>query len=266
MHKYRRKAAYDIFVRQFLQVGRKCLEFENHKFVPMYVRQARRLADLLREDHFESDAQDLHEMVKELEVLQKLPGVTRSQSNADAKRNHEKEKSKPLPPPLKKIEIWRPPASEPSTPDQVISPVSFYPMSPELVEKRKSILKNGPSVPRSPPKLTRQHLSNNGTNKSSHNLSIKADIHRGDTISAKASMPTTATPTTSPISRPLTFNFNRTAVRMNDSDDNGRDYKKITAIELIDKGGVDVNNRHVTILTSQMDAAGGQEDSHVSIL
>lgn len=242
MNKYRRKAAYDIFVRQFLQVGRKCLEFENHKFVPMYVRQARRLADLLLEDHFEIDANDLQELIRELEVLQKHPDVKRSQSNANA--NASKVKSKP---PLKKIEIWRPPASEPSTPEQVISPVTFYPMSPDFGDKRKSILKNGQSSSRS--------------NHQTHILSIKADIHHAasnDTISAKAAPPSPISrsqPMSS--SRPITF-FNRTAITNGDGDDNGRDYKKITTIELIDKGGNQSITRQLVL--------EGPQDSHVSIL
>lgn len=253
MNKYRRKAAYDIFVRQFLQVGRKCLEFENHKFVPMYVRQARRLADLLLEDHFEIDANDLQELIRELEVLQKHPDVKRSQSNVKA--NDSKIKSKP---PLKKIEIWRPPANEPSTPEQVISPVSFYPMSPDFGDKRKSILKNGQSSSRSPTKVN-MAPPNHQTNI----LSIKADIHRAasnDTISAKAAPPSPISRSQPMLSsRPITF-FNRKAITNGDGDgdDNSRDYKKITTIELIDKDG----NHSIT---SQL-VLEGPQDSHVSIL
>lgn len=262
MHKYRRKAVYELFVRQFLQVGRKCLEFENHKFVPIYVRQARRLADLLREDHFELDAHELHELIRELEVLQKHPEVKRSQStvgrgvgggssSSSGQRGERQKKKKEQPSPqLKPLEVWRPPVSEPSSPNQIISPIAFYPMSPEFSEARKSILKTSGGGGQSPAvgrRKQQQHQQQNGA----HDLSIKVDIHgqSGTTPIFLSKAPTTA------------ITFSGTA---GDGDDSGRDYTKITAIEMTDKGGIDHHRRnHMTRITAQLD--GGQ-DMHVSIL
>lgn len=248
MHKYRRKALYDIFVRQFLQVGKKCLGFENHKFVPIYVRQARRLADLLREDHFEIDAHELHELIRELEVLQKHPEVKRSQSYVGQGKRREDKKQTTA---VKKCEIWRPPVSEPSSPDQVISPVTFSPMSPDFAESRKSILKNLGSAPLS-------HQQRKQVNDDSHSFAIKVDIHRhqrqqqGNDTSTRAAAIT----------------LNETVIgggggggRFVDGADNDSDYREIMAIELVDKGGPNHHN-HMTRLTAQLDGL----DSHVSIL
>lgn len=238
MHKYRRKALYDIFVRQFLDVGKKCLGFENHKFVPIYVRQARRLADLMREDHFEIDAHELHELIQELEVLQKHPEVKRSHSYVDqGRRREEKEQNADV----RKFEIWRPPVSEPSSPDQVISPVTFTsPMSPDFAEARKSILKSV-GVPQ------RKQV-----NDDSHGFAIKSDIHRQQgsdtTISARAAI-----------------TLNKSVLggggRFVDGGDKDSDYKEIMAFELLDKDGRNHHN-HMTRLTAQLDG----QDAHVSIL
>lgn len=258
MQKYRRKVIYDLFVRQLLQAGRKCLEFENHKFVPIYVRQARRLADLLREDHFETEAQELRVLIDELEVLQKHP-VTRSQSNTEkgkVKRQKKVQKS----PPVQKFEIWRPPVNEPTSPNQVISPMTF---SPDFAEARKSILKTGgsPAAPRQ-----RKQFPNG-----SHDLSIKVDIHRshenGGAINGSSPifLPKAAS-TVAMVAAATTLN--RTAIDARDK--NGSDYKKITAIELIDKGGIyNQNNNQMTRMTTQLlldGAASGHQDMHVSIL
>lgn len=258
MHKYRRKATYELFVRQYLQAGQKCLEFENHKFVTIYVRQARRLADLLKEDHFEIDAQELQQRIQDLEQLQKHPSVSRSQSNAQA--------SQP-PLPLKKIDIWRPPAARgPDSPaaNNVVSPMTFSPttMSPEMGGSRKSILKNGTS-------------SSDGTTTNGHRssppppqqlVSITAEIHQQhrsnhhsqhsmdnqQAISAKTS-PIFRHPPQNDAARTLN---KTTAIKATDK---GGDYKKTTTIELVDKKrGGDIVHQ----ITSQFES----QDQHVSIL
>lgn len=259
MHKYRRKATYELFVRQYLQAGQKCLEFENHKFVTIYVRQARRLADLLKEDHFEIDAQELQQRIQDLEQLQKHPSVSRSQSNAQA--------SQP-PLPLKKIDIWRPPAARgPDSPaaNNVVSPMTFSPTtmaSPEMGGSRKSILKNGTS-------------SSDGTTTNGHRssppqqqqlVSITAEIHQQhrsnhhsqhsmdnqQAISAKTS-PIFRLPPQNDAARTLN---KTTAIKATDK---GGDYKKTTTIELVDKKrGGDIVHQ----ITSQFES----QDQHVSIL
>lgn len=275
MHKHRRKPTYEIFVRQFLEVGQKCLEFENHKFVSIYLRQARRLTDLLREDHFEIDAYDLQEKIRELEMLQKHPDVGRIKSAVQSAADKAKREKKRAPPP-KKIEIWRPPISGPNSPTTGMhSPIAFLPMSPEMVGNRKSILKNGTTPPRSPTAAGTVHNghSNGHLRPESHTLSIKADIHHHSsstpmktTISAKAP--------TSPIFRsppsndrqiitPATFNKTTT----NGDSDKGSDYKQITTIELLgDKstgGGGDGGHRRLNLT---IDRHLDDLEEHVSVL
>lgn len=231
MHKYRRKATYELFVGQFLAAGQKCLEFENHKFVNIYVRQARRLADLLKEDHFEIDAYELHERIRALEVLQKNPKVARSKSNVSQMVVPAQN-----PVPVQKRDLRRVP--EPFSPQEEKDNRPFSPdievhanSSPEWrTGTRKSILKSAP-LPMSLP--------------SSKHMSVIADIHQhtlSDTITAKA-------PPSTLFLEPTT-----NGTTLNNKTVNG-DYSKITAIELIDKG----RDRHR--VGHQLD-----DDTHVSIL
>lgn len=255
MHKYRRKATYELFVRQYLQAGQKCLEFENHKFVSIYVRQARRLADLLKEDHFEIDAHELQQRIHDLEELQKHPSLSRSQSNAE----RAKVKASQPPLPLKKIDIWRPPARGPDSPsNDVISPVTFSPMmSPEMGGSRKSILKNGTSSAMAEGPT----INGNRSSPPRQLVSITAEIHRQHHHHSQHSIGNQAiSAETSPIFRYTTPNdaaaLNKTTTAINGYD-KGSDYKKITTIELVDKRGDIVHQ-----ITSQFES----QDQHVSIL
>lgn len=238
MQKYRRKAIYELFVHQFLAAGQKCLAFENHKYVAIYVRQARRLADLLREDHFEIDAHELHELISKLEVLQKHPEVKRSQSNVRSQPRRDQRSPK-----LQKFEVWQPPLS----PD---GETRCSPMSPvEMGEGRKSILKNC-DLRRSSPKLSRVALSQPRKNDTRNGAVIKVDIHHDTKITVRAPP--------SPV-----FRSRSTTITLTNSNDNVSDYPNNHAIELVNrKEGAD-QEKHLRFTSQLVD--NGQE-INVSIL
>lgn len=132
MTKLRRRLIYEIFIRHFVQSCTKCLEFENHKFIPIYIRQARRLIELLNEDGFEIDASGLRDNLRDFEMKLRNPEL--------AKRRLTKKKS------IKRIVI--PNNTSPvikSINNKPISPSTFSPMSPNFLTetRKKSVLGNG---------------------------------------------------------------------------------------------------------------------------
>lgn len=95
---------------------------------------------------------------------------------------------------------------------------------------------------------------------STPHMSITVDIHHQKVDSNNSNAKPTSNGKPHSPTPTMAITLNRTMVVGDSGTDNGRDYKKITAIEMIDKSGSD--HHRMTRFTSQLDG----QDSHVSIL